>query len=44
MNMLVFWDVAPCNIVEADDVSDVLTASVIRATIIDSDVGGSKNL
>jgi hypothetical protein len=28
--MAVFWDVAPCSLVEAD-VSEVLTASIIRA-------------
>jgi hypothetical protein len=27
--MTVFWDVAPCSLVETDDVSEVITASII---------------
>jgi hypothetical protein len=29
----VFWDVAPCSHVKLTDVSEVLIASIIRATI-----------
>jgi hypothetical protein len=29
MNMAVFWDTVPCSLVETDDVSEVLTASII---------------
>jgi hypothetical protein len=31
MKMTVFWDVAPCSVVEIDDVSQALTTSIIRA-------------
>jgi hypothetical protein len=31
MKFRVFWDVAPCSHVETTDVSEVLTASIIRA-------------
>jgi hypothetical protein len=31
MKMAVFWDVAPCSLVEIEDVSEVFTAFVIRA-------------
>jgi hypothetical protein len=31
MNFRVFWDVAPSSHVEANDVSEVRTASIIRA-------------
>jgi hypothetical protein len=31
MKMAVFWDVAPCRLVEIDNDSVVLTASIIRA-------------
>jgi hypothetical protein len=31
MKMTVFCDVAPCSVVEIDDVSEVLTTSIIRA-------------
>jgi hypothetical protein len=31
MKMTVFWIVAPCSLVEASDVSEVLAASIIRA-------------
>jgi hypothetical protein len=27
----VFWDVAPCRLIEVTDVSEMLTASIIRA-------------
>jgi hypothetical protein len=36
MKMAVFWDVAPCRVVEIDRLSEVLTASIIRALIIRS--------
>jgi hypothetical protein len=29
--MTAFWDIAPCSLVEVDDVSEVHTASIIRA-------------
>jgi hypothetical protein len=29
--MAVFWDVGPCHLVEIADVSEVLTASIIKA-------------
>jgi hypothetical protein len=32
MKMSVFWDIAPCNLVDMTDVSKVFTASIIRAT------------
>jgi hypothetical protein len=28
--MTVFWDDAPCNLIEIDDIPGVLTASIIR--------------
>jgi hypothetical protein len=31
MKMTVFWDFAPCSLVEMADISEVLTASVFRA-------------
>jgi hypothetical protein len=31
--MTVFRDVAPCSLIETDDVSEVFTASIIRVTI-----------
>jgi hypothetical protein len=31
--MTVFWDAAQCSLVETEDVSNVLTASIIRAMI-----------
>jgi hypothetical protein len=34
LKMTVFWGVAPCNLVENDRVSEVLTVSIIRATVI----------
>jgi hypothetical protein len=40
--MTVFWNVAPCNVVKFTDVSEVLTASMIRA--MNPDDGGSKHL
>jgi hypothetical protein len=33
MQMAVFWVLAPCSFVEVTDVSEVLTASIIRAII-----------
>jgi hypothetical protein len=41
MKMAVFWDVAPCSLEKLADVSEVLSASVIRAMSGD---GGSKHL
>jgi hypothetical protein len=35
MKMTVFCDVAPCSLVETDDVSEVLTASITRAMTLD---------
>jgi hypothetical protein len=32
VKIAVFWVVAPCSLVEATDVSEVLAASIIRAT------------
>jgi hypothetical protein len=31
MKITVFWDVAPCCLIDFTDVSEVLTASIIRA-------------
>jgi hypothetical protein len=31
MKMAVFWNIVPCSLVDIDDVSEVLTASIIRA-------------
>jgi hypothetical protein len=31
MKTTVFWDVAPRSLVETDDVSEVITASIVRA-------------
>jgi hypothetical protein len=31
MKITAVWDIAPCNLVEVNDVSDMLTASIIRA-------------
>jgi hypothetical protein len=42
MKMAVFWGVAPCSLVEVYDISDVRSASIIRA--ISTDDGGSKYL
>jgi hypothetical protein len=36
MKMTIFWDVEPCRLVDFTDVSEVLTTSIIRATIIRS--------
>jgi hypothetical protein len=46
MEMIVFWIVAPCSLAEKfTDVSEVLTASIIRAMMGDRpDDGGSKHL
>jgi hypothetical protein len=32
LKVTAFWDVAPCSLVQATDVSEVLTASVIRVS------------
>jgi hypothetical protein len=32
LKVTVFWDVAPCSIVKITDVSEVLTASIVRAS------------
>jgi hypothetical protein len=34
LKMAVFWNVSPCSLVELTNVSDVLTASIIRAMMI----------
>jgi hypothetical protein len=34
MKVTAFWDVAPCSLVEVDDVSEVRTVSIIRARLI----------
>jgi hypothetical protein len=34
--MAVFWDVAPCSLVEVTDVKEALAASIIRALIMDA--------
>jgi hypothetical protein len=47
MKMTVFWDVTPCSLVEIKDISEVLTASIIRAISKDEyrpDDGGDKRL
>jgi hypothetical protein len=31
INMTALWDMAPCSLVEVDDVSEVLITSIIRA-------------
>jgi hypothetical protein len=36
MKMAVFWAVAPCSLAEVTDVSEVLTASIIIALMIES--------
>jgi hypothetical protein len=33
MKMTVFWDVAPCSMIKLTDVSEVLTAFIVRATV-----------
>jgi hypothetical protein len=33
--MDIFWDVAPCSIVDNDDILGVLAAAIIRALIMD---------
>jgi hypothetical protein len=42
-NYTVFWDVASCSLVEVYRVSEVLTASIIRA-VMGPDVRDSKHL
>jgi len=32
--MTAFWNVTPCSLIEVDDVSEVRTASIIRAIAI----------
>jgi hypothetical protein len=35
MKIAVFWNVAPCSLIEMTDVSEVLIASIIRVIITD---------
>jgi hypothetical protein len=42
--MAVFWDVAPCNLVDTDDVPDELTASIVRKMSHDSQGFKSTNV
>jgi hypothetical protein len=36
MKMIVFWDIAPCSPVVADHISEVRTASIFRAMMMEA--------